>query len=127
MLTIDQTRARFALLKIESVKDHEKRDKFATELKDLPARLHSGGLAQTAATFLRKSEEERQTIYRWLEEWLRQDPVRYPGKVRLIDAIAGNVSAADLPDVEARYREASREARAIANWLKKFAEAFLED
>jgi CRISPR type III-B/RAMP module-associated protein Cmr5 len=122
--TIDQTRAGFALSKIESVKDHPESAKFASELKDLPARLHSGGLAQTAATFLKKKEAARRTIYGWLEEWLRKNPVGYPADVTLIEAIAGkNIPPAD---VESRYREASREARAIANWLKKFAEAFLE-
>lgn len=129
MPTVDQARAKFALAKIEGVRTNADRENYASELKDLPARLHTGGLAQTMATYLRNGDTapkpQRREIYGWLQDWLRTEPVEYPTDLRLIDAITGN-GASPAFDVEGKYREASSEARAVANWMKKFAEAFLE-
>jgi len=129
MTTMDQSRAQFALARVESVRTGTDRGNYASELKDLPARLHTGGLAQTMATYMRSGDAapkpQRRAIYDWLEAWMRMEPVQYPADLRLIDAITGN-NASPTFDVEGKYREASSEARAIANWMKKFAEAFLE-
>jgi len=129
MSTLELDRAKFALDKIETIKGGENRDKFLTELRDLPARLHSAGLGQTVASLLASREHEaRQTIYKWLEDWLSRSPIGYPVNTkngpRLIDCIVGRNQPANA--TPASYLSASREARAVATWLKKFAEAFIE-
>ena len=129
--TLDQKRAKFALGKVESVLANPqlsgKRQKFLIELRHLPAQLHWGGLGQTAASLLADQDNEaRQQIHKWLEEWLRESGIYAPqpgGKVpKLMQAITGRDGFEALQD---RYVAATREARAIAVWLKKFAEAFL--
>jgi CRISPR type III-B/RAMP module-associated protein Cmr5 len=119
--TLDLNRAKFALKKIEDEKDPKLRENLLIELRDLPSRLHTAGLGQTIASLLASSHknEARRVIYHWLEEWLRKAPIPYPGEKGLIDCVVGKVPS-DLS-----YTEASREARALATWLKKFAEAFI--
>ncbi len=126
MATLEQLRATFALEKVRGEEQAGRRGKYLTELKDLPARLHTGGLAQTMATYLAAGNQSvRPSIYLWLQEWLRRPPVSYPGNLDLISAISGNAVQPPGFDVELKYREASVEARALATWLKKFAEAYL--
>lgn len=121
MSTLELARAKFALEKVEQVKNDSA---YRRELQDLPARLHSAGLGQTVASLLAAAERNssRKAIYGWLEEWLRKPPIRYPAGQRLIDCIVGNLPQGIKP---ASYMAASREARALATWLKKFAEAFI--
>jgi len=132
MATLEQQRAGFALEKVEGVKDDaERKAKFKTQLLKLPARLHTSGLGQTVAFYLSagfssgrpKPEVE---ICGWLEVWLRK--VEIYGEEALIKSITGNTSAleSDPERAEALYRQASAEARALAVWLKRFAEAFIE-
>jgi CRISPR type III-B/RAMP module-associated protein Cmr5 len=128
MATLEQQRAEFALKKVDEVKDDkERRAKFKTQLLKLPARLHNNGLGQTVAFYLSAGKEKpgrekpEVIICGWLEEWLRKEI--YPSG-RLIENIAGQKLAPDV--AEARYREASVEVRALAVWLKRFAEAFIE-
>jgi CRISPR/Cas system CMR-associated protein Cmr5 small subunit len=134
MSTLELDRAKFALQKIEEIKNVDGHDRYKAELQDLPARLHSAGLGQTVASLLASQQENkpRAAIYSWLEEWLSKPPVNYPVKFpvgptstpRLIDCIVGrNLPADSRP---ASYMTASHEARALATWLKKFAEAFIE-
>jgi CRISPR type III-B/RAMP module-associated protein Cmr5 len=126
MSTLELDRARFALQKIEEIKNVEGHDRYKAELRDLPARLHSAGLGQTVASLLASQQENkpRAKIYSWLEEWLRNAPVGYPAQLPLIDCIVGRNLPADSKP--ASYMTASHEARALATWLKKFAEAFIE-
>jgi CRISPR type III-B/RAMP module-associated protein Cmr5 len=123
MATLEQQRAEFALKKVDEVKDDkEKRAKFKTQLLKLPARLHNNGLGQTVAFYLSAGKEKPEVVIcGWLEEWLQKQI--YPSG-RLIENIAGQKLPPDV--AEARYREASVEVRALAVWLKRFAEAFIE-
>ena len=131
--TMDQKRARFALEKIKIVledQDPKRRQKYLIELRHLPAQLHWGGLGQAAASLLtdRNKNKHRVEIHLWLEDWLRQSHVYAAlnkGKqASLMEAITGAGGNEQLQD---RYVAATREARAIAVWLKKFAEAFLRE
>jgi len=126
MSTLELDRAKFALQKIEEIKNVEGNDRYKAELQDLPARLHSAGLGQTVASLLasQQGNKPRTAIYKWLEEWLRKPPVNYPVKLPLIDCIVGRNLPADSKP--AGYMTASHEARALATWLKKFAEAFIQ-
>jgi len=125
MATLEQQRARFALEKVDSVRPNGDRAKYKTQLLKLPARLHTNGLGQTVAFYLASgaaSPEAR--ICGWLGEWMRRREI-YPDN-KLLDGITGK-NDADAVAVERRYRAASVETRALAVWLKRFAEAFLED
>jgi CRISPR type III-B/RAMP module-associated protein Cmr5 len=130
--TLEQRRAKFALGKIERVlhdpEMKKNRTSFLIDLRHLPAQLHWGGLGQTAASLLADPEKkQRKEIYAWLEAWLRETGIYTAGKgpqPPLIHAIAGS---GDNEQLQRRYVEATREARALAVWLKKFAEAFLRE
>lgn len=117
--TLEQERAAFALKYVEGVKDGEQRAKYKTQLRKLPSRLHSNGLGQTVAFYLSEGPGKPEwEICRWLESWLGHEHRGiYTGRQTLIHSIAGQD--------EDRYREASAEARALAVWLKRFAEAFI--
>jgi CRISPR-associated protein Cmr5 len=115
--TREQERARFALGKVEGLTTH--REKYKTQLLKLPARLHQNGLGPTVAFYLAAGPGKPEwQICTWLEEWLRQTGAAPPNQ-RLIDAITQGDAAS--------YRRASAEARALAVWLKRFAEAFLAE
>jgi CRISPR-associated protein Cmr5 len=131
---LDQSRAAFALARVESLLGHSPKDqaKYKTQLLKLPARLHTNGLGQTVAFYLSAGASSPEaTICTWLEGWLRQAKV-YPKDARLIDCITGTAfegkkaSGEDKPDPLDRYRQAAAEARALTTWLKRFAEAFIQ-
>jgi CRISPR type III-B/RAMP module-associated protein Cmr5 len=124
MPTLEQERAAFALEKIDSVKSVNERAKFKTQLLKLPARLHSNGLGQTVAFYLASGEGKPEAVIcGWLGAWLSAKRGIYPSP-DLIRCIAGSALKKG-EDPEERYREASAEARALAVWLKRFAEAFI--
>lgn len=118
--TLEQERAAFALSRVEQVKDGGRKAKFKTQLIKLPSRLHNNGLGQTVAFYLSAGRDEPEwQICQWLGDWLG-DGHRgiYSGREPLIHHIADR--GEDL------YREASAEARALAVWFKRFAEAFIQ-
>jgi CRISPR type III-B/RAMP module-associated protein Cmr5 len=130
MATLEQERAGFALRKVEGVRDDPTKpnEKYRTQLLKLPARLHNNGLGQTAA-YLRAqgSGSPEHVLCGWLQEWLRRDTDGiYPAGSDLLDAITGKAEGVAGRE-EALYRRASVEARALAVWLKRFAEAFLRE
>jgi CRISPR-associated protein Cmr5 len=118
--TLEQERAAFALEHVEQVnKNDSGKAKFKTQLIKLPSRLHSNGLGQTVAFYLSAGKDKPEwQICQWLEDWLGGGHRGiYSGRESLIHHIADQDE--DL------YREASAEARALAVWLKRFAEAFI--
>ncbi|MBI5576800.1 MAG: type III-B CRISPR module-associated protein Cmr5 [Deltaproteobacteria bacterium] len=131
MMTREQKRARFALEKIQSVASGTDKVKYKTQLLKLPGRLHSNGLGQTVAFYLSAGKDKPEAkICGWLGEWLK--PHVYSKECfkegKLICWITGEgVQAGPDLDPEDLYRRASVEARALSLWLKRFAEAFLEE
>lgn len=125
MATLEQQRARFALERVRGVLQNGEREKYRTQLLKLPARMHTNGFGQTVAFYLAAGGKNKPevVICTWLEKWLRDQGV-YPPGVPLIDALTGNGMRED--EAESKYRVASDEARALAVWLKRFAEAFIE-
>jgi len=129
--TLEQDRAKFALAQIHSVKDLSTSGKFKTNLLKLPARLHNNGLGQTVAFYLAAGAEEPEAkICQWLGDWLSSPGQPYAdlrGNGSLIAWITGSLPVFEQgADAEVLYRRASAEARALATWLKRFAEAFIE-
>lgn len=131
MATLEQRRAAFALARVQSVSADAQIGKFKTWLIKLPALLHNNGLGATVAFYLAAGPgKPEQRICGWLGEWLRAPAGGggvgiYPQGVELIEAVTGRTFGDDQVLAESRYRLASIEARALAVWLKRFAEAFL--
>jgi len=126
MPTLEQRRAKFALEKIEEIKSLSDKDraKYKTQLLKLPARLHSNGLGQTVAFYLSAGPGKPETVIcDWLQSWLVGEQELYPPQA-LVNSLAG-IGLRQGMDPESRYRTASTEARALAVWLKRFAEAFI--
>lgn len=130
--TIEQRRAAFALENVESVKTSAKKAKYKSQLVKLPARLHNNGLGQTVAFYLAEGGDKPEVVIcGWLEAWLRDEDkgfvYRKPANGKLIDWITGKVNTFDGAegDPEHLYRLASIEARALAGWMKRFAEAYI--
>jgi CRISPR type III-B/RAMP module-associated protein Cmr5 len=121
MATREQERARFALEKAESIRAQDDRDKYRTQLLKLPARLHANGLGQTVAFYLSAGRDKPEwQICDWLGQWLLGD--EKAGGEQLMKTIVS-----DAPGGTARYRRHAAEARALSVWLKRFAEAFIEE
>lgn len=117
--TLEQERAAFALANVERIKGGEQKAKYKTQLLKLPSRLHSNGLGQTVAFYLSAGTDKPEwEICRWLETWLGE---AHRGIYKGREPLIHNIAKQD----EDRYREASAEARALAVWLKRFAEAFI--
>jgi CRISPR-associated protein Cmr5 len=114
--TLEQERAAFALGKVEGITDNKA--KFKTQLLKLPSRLHSNGLGQTVAFYLSAGDDKPEwKIYQWLGEWLGAGH----RKIYTGNSLVHNIAQQN----EELYRNASAEARALAVWLKRFAEAFI--
>ncbi len=127
MATLEQQRAQFALCKVQGIRESDKKAKYKTQLLKLPARLHTSGLGQTVAFYLAAGHGSPEaTICGWLEERLQKAEIYQDGA--LIGWITGRAEPlrGDEARTEALYRRASVEARALAVWLKRFAEAFIE-
>lgn len=128
MQTLEQRRAAFALARIDEVKEAPDKAKYKTQLLKLPARLHSNGLGQTVAFYLSvgtsSPPKPEKVICDWLQAWIMTEQKIYEPPQSLMKSLTGE----GLPqgvDAEAKYREAAVEARALAVWLKRFAEAFI--
>lgn len=114
--TLEQERAAFALGKVEGITDNKA--KFKTQLLKLPSRLHSNGLGQTVAFYLSVGDGKPEwKICQWLGEWLGSGH----RNIYVGNSLVHNIAQQN----EELYRNASAEARALAVWLKRFAEAFI--
>lgn len=119
--TLEQRRAEYALGKIDQVKKKSRADqaKYKSQLLKLPSRLHTNGFGQTVAFYLAAGKGKPEwEICSLLQAWLADQQI-YPADKDLIRSIAEGS--------EALYRRASAEARALAIWLKRFAEAFIQE
>jgi CRISPR type III-B/RAMP module-associated protein Cmr5 len=119
--TLEQRRAELALAKIDQVvRKGADLAKYKSQLLKLPARLHTNGLGQTSAFYLAAGKGKPEwEICSWLETWLAEQEIySTPGQDLIHRITEGS---------ETLYRRASTEARALAVWLKRFAEAFIQD
>lgn len=126
--TIVQKRAQFAYEKVSTLRHNgnapsSRESSFRTRLIDLGTQLHTNGLGQTVAFYMSKENKEegayRETLI-WLRDWLAENErniFQNPGQRKLIDLITQSDAIA--------YRKASVEAKEIALWFKRFAEATL--
>lgn len=126
---LEQKRAEYALKTIKKrLKDlggnKEKRDRYLTRVKSLPATIIMCGLGQTAAMLLsagkRQSDNPDQMLYEDLENWICDNKEnRIYQEKDLIEAIVKNNRK--------KYIKAQTETIKLLEWLKKFATAYLSD
>lgn len=132
MQTIQQQRARYALLKVQQAAGNPNisHKEFKSYASSLPAMIHMNGLGQAAAFFKSKgnSSPEHAALYTLLSNWLCSHdnnpdvqafmPAQpYTGCTNLLEGITTR-------DMHA-YRLAQAEAQALMDWVKKFAKAFM--
>jgi CRISPR-associated protein Cmr5 len=118
--TLNQERANFALKKIqiikEEVKSEEKKNKFASNAKRLPALITTNGLIPALA-FL-KSKDETRPVYDTINDWLKQKGFSKDNKDVLEYLLDCNFST---------LRLATMEALSFANWLKRMVEIEIKE
>jgi len=123
--TLENNRAKFAFKKIKSVKDElneKQRKEFKSWAKKIAVMIKMNGLGQTMAFLRSKTKENGQKdrhyefYYRLTEEWLKKKKMLSEGK-ELIESII------EINSVE--YRRYTREALALFNWVRRFADGYL--
>lgn len=120
--TLEQRRAADALEKIQSLAREQGHGNYKSYVKALPANILTSGLGQAVATVRSRSRAGYPQLYEHISGWLcgadEDAPYRnHPGG--LIQAIVEND--------QNLYIRAQAEAMAYLEWLRKFADAFLED
>ena len=114
---LNQERAEFALKKVKNIKDSKNieasvKDKYASNVKRLPALIITNGLIPTLA-FL-KSKEEIKPLYDTMNEWLKEKGF---SNNNYDDALEYLLTCDFFT-----LRLATMEAMAFANWLKRMVE-----
>ena len=115
--TLNQERAEFALKKVKNIKDSKNieasvKDKYASNVKRLPALIITNGLIPTLA-FL-KSKEEIKPLYDTMNEWLKEKGFNNNNDDDALEYL--------LTCDFSTLRLATMEAMAFANWLKRMVE-----
>jgi|YNPMSStandDraft_1061717.scaffolds.fasta_scaffold52963_2 CRISPR-associated protein Cmr5 len=115
--TLNQERAEFALKKVKNIKDSKNieasvKDKYASNVKRLPALIITNGLIPTLA-FL-KSKEEIKPLYDTMNEWLKEKGFSNNNDDDALEYL--------LTCDFSILRLATMEAIAFANWLKRMVE-----
>lgn len=129
MQTMQQRRARSALVAIERTLDAEAeqdfRKAFKSYVSEMPAMIHMSGLGQAAAFFRSKGNgadvksRARRRVFCLLSDWLVEAGQPFSGQPDLLVGITSQNSQT--------YRLAQAEAMAYMDWVKKFASALIED
>lgn len=96
---------------IEQADNKKKEKELKSHLRKLPSHLQSSGLAQTLLFYAKQHPEIAKAL---CEKLLKRS-----------DVAEGVKFLADSPASE--YRAKAREAMLLSGWLKRFAEAMIED
>jgi CRISPR-associated protein Cmr5 len=81
----------------------------------------TNGLGQTLAFLKSKSDHEKELLYEHLSVWLLAQMTWSPQTQQKTDLLERLIH-----ESSATYRRATIETLAFLNWLKRFADAFLE-
>ncbi len=124
MRTLEQRRAHYAWMRIETVSEGDKgtANDVAMYLKGMPAMVLANGLGQSLAFMLSKAKgneaDAHYIVYDMIAEWLVDRRNVYGGpKAKLMLAI--------IEGDRATYQQAQEETWALLVWLKKFADAYI--
>ncbi|MHA2616642.1 MAG: type III-B CRISPR module-associated protein Cmr5 [bacterium JZ-2024 1] len=127
--TMEQKRASYALSKIQEVMQSDFQGKYSSYARKLPTMIVSNGFGPTLAFIKSKSSGESmsaqayETLYQHLNDWqrLRQLLGLTHANDDLLDSgILGRNATSSS------YRLATMEALKLAEWLKRFSEAYLK-
>ena len=118
--TIQQRRAAFALEGVKQAASNSRVNKkeYKSYAASLPAMIHMNGLGQAAAFYLSKGGMYKE-LYQLVSDWLTKDGQPFSKHGDLLEGI----TAEDMH----RYRLAEAEALALMDWVKKFANAYMEE
>jgi len=108
--TYTQQMADFALQRVRKV--HQRKDQYKSYAAKLPAMIATNGLAAALAFMRDKESEAWGDLYRHVEAWFQEVGWLGPQE-RLLEKVL-TVSAVE-------YRRWTREALALAEWLKRMA------
>lgn len=117
--SLEQERAKAAWNAVAKAKRQGIGKKYKSTAKDAPANIQQNGLGQTLAFWRAKHENHQDVIYDSVSDWVKSQ-IKWAGNESLLDWI---VSTAGTNE----YRRATSEAMAFLGWVKRFAEAELED
>jgi CRISPR-associated protein Cmr5 len=133
--SLEQKRAAAAWAFVENVKKNGKNKKgesfakdYGSLAKDAPAHIQSNGLGQTLAFWYakgfekgepKKGNNEHAQLFGDVSRWVGKQ-IKGNENLNLLDWIIKDANTND-------YRRATAEAMAFLQWLKRFAEAELED
>ena len=121
--TLDQRRAADALEKIQALEEAGAGTygNYKSYVKALPANILMSGLGQAAATVRSRNRAGYRQLYEHLSGWLCGDDENAPYR-----NYSGGLIQAIVDHDQDHYIRAQAEAMAYLEWLRKFAEAFLE-
>jgi len=119
--TEDQKRAQKVFAQIQAIKNQENediREEYGRRCMSFPAFVHGCGLCQAVSFYQSKSGPEgKKRAYRLYLQNLADALIKSSD----IDRLAEEVRGADL----SKYQHLTREAMALGNWYKRYAEALL--
>lgn len=119
--TQDQKRAQKVFAQLQSIKNNESesiREEYGRRCMSFPAFVHGCGLCQAVSFYQSKSGNEgKKKAYRLYLQNLAEALINSSD----IEQLAQEVREADL----SRYQHLTREAMALGNWYKRYAEALL--
>lgn len=116
MRTREQERMRQSLEQVQAAQRSNHADGYGRACLQFPVLVRTAGLCQTIALYKGKNDASAQFV-RDLEAQLRSSGL-FPGQAPLLDQLA----TVELTD----YMLLTREALAVADWLKRFAQSELD-
>lgn len=118
--TKEQQRAKAAWQAASEIKSKGKvnREGYSTQAKSFPMLVLTNGLGQALAFLRAKGKAEHRDYYRHMSTWVTGE-IFNTSDEQLLERLLDNNSNI--------YRRATTEALAFAAWLKRFAEAELDD
>jgi len=125
---MQQQRAKFALDEVKKVATDQSiniQKEYKSYASALPFMIHANGLGQAAAFYRSKGENDTHfLLYKLLSDWLTKEnqpfhQYKHKGNDALLEGITNeNMSV---------YLVAQAEAMVFMDWVKKFANAFMQD
>ncbi len=127
--TLEQKRAKHALDQVKALQK-DRPGNYLSYVNALPAAILMNGLGQALATERAASDQAHHKLAQHVSDWLlspeahtRYDtPVSDEAQLDAAQRLLGRIVAGD----QDAYLWAQTEAIAYVNWLKKFANAFLD-
>lgn len=118
MQTMQQQRAKFALERVREV-TVDKHKEYKSYASALPFMIHANGLGQAAAFYRSKgTTDTHYLLYKLLSDWLTRKNQPFHKHNDLLDGITQE----SMPV----YLAAQAEAMVFMDWVKKFANAFMD-